>query len=93
MLLSPQERLKAAFRIAQEAFKERPLSGRRRRSGKKSALDDWTMHFQQAQHVGFIGTHLITKAHDVGKHNRRQPLLLRLHPATGVVLHRPELFC
>ena len=34
-------------------------------------LDDLVMHGQQPQGAGFIGTHLATKADDVGEHNRR----------------------
>jgi hypothetical protein len=37
--------------------------------------------------VGFIDTHLLAKADDVGKHDRRQPPLFGMHRDPGVVLH------
>ncbi len=56
-------------------------------------LNDLVMRIQQVQRAGFIAAHLAAKADDVGKHDRRQPPILGVHCAAGVVLHRQGLFC
>ena len=61
--------------------------------GGDRLLNDLVMDVQQSHRAGFVGTHLAAKADDVGKHDRRQPPILSVHRAAGVILHRSGLFC